>query len=186
MKRLFGQTFDILQKAIELRTERNTVLAGNIANIDTPGYKSKDLPFEEIISKYMTSVPRSSELEISNPNHMDQEARLAGDPVVSSELEELGLEHATDSGEKFVNTSMESSETESLTVTDKDHFSNGIQDSRDGLLTVSEERGVPNNVDIDQQMAKLAENNLQYQAAVQALMKEFDLIRQAVTEGGKA
>ncbi|CAN5895238.1 flagellar basal body rod protein FlgB [soil metagenome] len=36
-------TLDTLQSALTFHRERHTVLAGNIANLDTPGYKPLDL-----------------------------------------------------------------------------------------------------------------------------------------------
>lgn len=36
-------TVDTLQQALTFHRERHTVLAGNIANIDTPGYRPVDL-----------------------------------------------------------------------------------------------------------------------------------------------
>ncbi len=47
------------------------------------------------------------------------------------------------------------------------------------------EEGTPNNVSLEEEMAKLSENNLMYQATVQALIKELELLREAITEGGK-
>lgn len=40
-------------------------------------------------------------------------------------------------------------------------------------------------VDIDQEMARLAENNLMFQAGVHALVKKFEAFRAAISEGGK-
>ncbi len=37
-------------------------------------------------------------------------------------------------------------------------------------------------VDIDQQMAKLAENNLMFQAGVQALIKKFEALKNTISE----
>lgn len=39
------QSFSVLSKALDLRTQRHQVLASNIANADTPGYKARDLEF---------------------------------------------------------------------------------------------------------------------------------------------
>ena len=38
-----GSTLDTLQAALTYHRERHTVLAGNIANLDTPGYRPLDL-----------------------------------------------------------------------------------------------------------------------------------------------
>jgi flagellar basal body rod protein FlgB len=37
-------------------------------------------------------------------------------------------------------------------------------------------------VDVDQQMAKLAENNLMFQAGIQSLIKKFEALKVSVTE----
>ncbi len=42
MKTLF-QTVDALEEAMTFHRERHSVLAGNVANIDTPGYRPMDL-----------------------------------------------------------------------------------------------------------------------------------------------
>ncbi len=40
------QNFAVLSKALDLRTQRHQVLASNIANADTPGYKARDFEFK--------------------------------------------------------------------------------------------------------------------------------------------
>ena len=40
------QNFAVLSKALDVRTQRHQVLASNIANADTPGYKARDLEFK--------------------------------------------------------------------------------------------------------------------------------------------
>jgi flagellar basal-body rod protein FlgB len=42
---LFGATQQLLSLSMRLRSMRHEVLAGNIANADTPGYRAKDLDF---------------------------------------------------------------------------------------------------------------------------------------------
>jgi flagellar basal-body rod protein FlgB len=41
---------------------------------------------------------------------------------------------------------------------------------------------VPGEINIDQEMAKLAENNLRFQAEVQALLKKFEALRTTISE----
>jgi flagellar basal body rod protein FlgB len=38
-------------------------------------------------------------------------------------------------------------------------------------------------VSIDREMAKLAENNLMFQAGIQSLMKKFEALKVTITEG---
>lgn len=40
---------NVLEKACDASWTRNSVLANNIANVDTPGYKRKDVQFEDYL-----------------------------------------------------------------------------------------------------------------------------------------
>ena len=42
-----GPRFRLLEKIAAFGERRNTVLAGNVANIDTPNYRRQDLPVED-------------------------------------------------------------------------------------------------------------------------------------------
>ncbi|KAA8996707.1 flagellar basal body rod protein FlgB [Affinibrenneria salicis] len=41
------------QEALNLRAQRQEILAGNIANADTPGYQARDIDFSSELSKAM-------------------------------------------------------------------------------------------------------------------------------------
>lgn len=45
--------FDFQQQALSLRHERQQVLASNIANADTPGYKARDMDFSSALEQAM-------------------------------------------------------------------------------------------------------------------------------------
>ncbi len=158
MKTLFGKTFDIIQKALELRSTRNAVLASNIANVDTPGFRQKDLNFRQMMESYMQDL--------------DAEAKKDGavSPSGGSSL--------------FMDPGSAGQGGLPLAATEPGHI---VDLPRSGPREIleSEERGVPNNVDLDEQMSKLSENHLEYQAAIQLLVKKFELLREAATEGGR-
>ena len=40
---------ELYQHALELRSQRANVLANNIANADTPGYKARDIDFQQML-----------------------------------------------------------------------------------------------------------------------------------------
>lgn len=150
MRQLFGKTIDLLEKSIDLRVKRNTVLTSNVVNMDTPGYKAKDVPFNEIMAAYM-GKESSGFMRINNPAHINAEASLPP-----------GTTHSR-------------------------HIPIGPEPEADSFrVAVSQERGTPNNVDMDREMAEIAVNNIQYQTAVQSLIKKFDGLRTAITEGGKS
>ncbi len=48
---LYSGTFPILERALDLRSRRHHLLASNIANLDTPGYKAFDIMVEEELQK---------------------------------------------------------------------------------------------------------------------------------------
>lgn len=158
MKTLFGKTFDVIQKALELRSARNAVLTSNIANVDTPGFRQKDLNFRQMMESYMKNL--------------------------EAEAEERGAVRASESSSAFLDLGSGDLKDLPLTATDPEHIVD-LSISRPREILESGERGVPNNVDLDTQMSKLSENNLEYQAAIQLLVKKFEILREAATEGGR-
>jgi len=123
--KLFDRTIEILGRSLDMRTSGHKALSSNIANAETPNYRSKNIPFQKILER---SIDHTSAISLvrTHPVHFD---------------------------ETFENTlEMES--------------------STDG-------------VNIDQEMAKLAENNLMFQAGVQSLLKKLEALKMTITEGGK-
>jgi len=59
------QTVDALQDAMTFHRERHTVLAGNVANVDTPGYRPMDI---ERVSP--SSEPGGVEMARADARHM--------------------------------------------------------------------------------------------------------------------
>lgn len=48
------QHLSVFSQAMNLRTQRHQVLASNIANADTPGYKARDFSFESAMQNAMS------------------------------------------------------------------------------------------------------------------------------------
>jgi flagellar basal-body rod protein FlgB len=44
--KLFDNTLTLLQRALDVRLQRQNLLSSNAANIDTPGFKEKELDFD--------------------------------------------------------------------------------------------------------------------------------------------
>jgi flagellar basal-body rod protein FlgB len=55
--------FRILQKIVQAANIRQRVLASNVANADTPGYKGKDVKFDNLLG-------REKQLLTTNPKHL--------------------------------------------------------------------------------------------------------------------
>jgi flagellar basal-body rod protein FlgB len=48
---LFDQTFSVLEKSMNLRSQKHNLLVSNIANLDTPNFKAFDILVEEEMGK---------------------------------------------------------------------------------------------------------------------------------------
>ena len=69
----FGNIFGIHEQALQLRQERMRVLSENVANAETPNYKSKDIDFRAAMA---ASVKNMADLNRTKEFHM--ETRKAG------------------------------------------------------------------------------------------------------------
>ena len=67
----FGSIFGIHEHALNIRTQRAEVLASNIANADTPGYKAQDLDFQSALKVAQTAIDSGTNLALTNSKHID-------------------------------------------------------------------------------------------------------------------
>lgn len=66
----FQKAFGSFEQALSLRGERASVLANNIANADTPGYKARDMSFHEVLkSRLGEAAPSLSPLQTTQHGH---------------------------------------------------------------------------------------------------------------------
>lgn len=66
---IFDRTIGLLERAMDLRGARQRVIAANVANEETPGYRAKDLQFKDALSqatKGASMVPVRS----THPGHI--------------------------------------------------------------------------------------------------------------------
>ncbi len=136
LPRLFDVHFSLLGKSLDFRAKRNSLLAGNLANVETPGYKAKDMVFEKALGKAMHSL-EPGPLKVSHPNHNDGHF-----PLPVHQVSATVIETATPDA------------------------------SLDG-----------NTVDLETEMAKLAENQLMFNGLVQMMGHKFRLLKMAIREG---
>ena len=66
----FDDTFGIHERALLLRSQRAEVLAANLANADTPGYKARDFDFKSMLAN---EVDNSSRLRTTNSQHIESD-----------------------------------------------------------------------------------------------------------------
>src|SRR5690606_24353499 len=64
------------QQALNLRQQRQEILATNIANADTPNYKARDFDFARVLQKQVAGAARGGlELHTTSAAHMNGQAR---------------------------------------------------------------------------------------------------------------
>ena len=93
---------DLLFQQLNYRGEKQKVISSNIANIDTPEYKTKDLKFKDYLDKEDEIF--NLKLKITNQNHM-----LPIEPKLQSNLKKFevqGLEEQNDGNNVNIDTQM--------------------------------------------------------------------------------
>lgn len=66
---IFGGTMKVMEKALDLRAARQQVIASNIANEETPGYRAKELQFKETLAAASGS-PGQIPLRVTHDHHL--------------------------------------------------------------------------------------------------------------------
>lgn len=74
--KIFDQTLGVLERALDARLLRHNVLAGNLANADTPGYQPRDIDFAAAMRE---SAPTLEESPVLPKQSIDLAS--AGHPV---------------------------------------------------------------------------------------------------------
>ena len=63
-------TFDFQAQALTLRSERQQLLASNIANADTPGYVAREMNFAQALQRATGALPAARTLSATQPGHI--------------------------------------------------------------------------------------------------------------------
>jgi len=66
---LFDKTFSVLEKSMNLRSQKHNLLVSNIANMDTPNYKAFDILVEEEMRKSLGEA-KITPLNRTQPAHI--------------------------------------------------------------------------------------------------------------------
>ncbi len=129
-----NDTFVALQKGLDASSLRQQVIANNVANINTPGYKKQDVSFEDEFKRAIDNKYDARMLQ-TDPRH------LPGGKSLTS----VGVS---------VNT-----------------------------IGATSMRYDGNNVDIDEEMSKLAENTIRYNSMVQLMSGRLGTLKTVINGG---
>ena len=67
------EAFGIHGQALQLRARRAELLAGNLANADTPGFKARDFDFQKMLKQ---EVGQPVRMAVTNERHVQMESGL--------------------------------------------------------------------------------------------------------------
>ena len=79
-------SLDLQGQALQLRSERQRLIASNIANADTPGYVARDMDFAKTLRAATGALPAASTIATSHPGHIGSGAPGLSGGTVASEL----------------------------------------------------------------------------------------------------
>lgn len=83
---------DFQAQALVLRSERQRLIASNIANADTPGYVARDMDFAKTLQAATASLPMAQGVATTHPGHIG-----SASPGLSGGLAGAELTYATPS-----------------------------------------------------------------------------------------
>lgn len=66
----FDRALGIHEQALQVRTHRAQVLANNLANVDTPGYKARDIDFKGILQGQSELNLNQSHMRTTSDKHI--------------------------------------------------------------------------------------------------------------------
>jgi flagellar basal-body rod protein FlgB len=158
--KIFDRTLGILERALDARLLRHNVLAGNLANANTPGYVPRDIDFDAAMRGGLPApdgapgaAPDASPSRdsIDLVSYRPAAAAPAGDiPLVAGGQGDVGSVGSP--------------------VIMKPAAGTGA--GLDG-----------NSVDVDRALTAVAENAIQYDAAARAAQKKLAILRYVASDG---
>ena len=81
MKSIFNSTIKLLENSLDLRAAKHRLLQSNIANEETPGYRAKDINFEQELKRVGAST--GSNTGTATGTGMDGRTNTAHIPVIT-------------------------------------------------------------------------------------------------------
>ncbi|MFN3921164.1 MAG: flagellar basal body rod protein FlgB [Caldimicrobium sp.] len=96
----FQKVLDTIKVSLKLRSMRHQMLSSNIANVDTPGYRRKDISFERVMQMYLS---QERKLKVTDKRHFSFRERTLEDLTRTSESLTLGTPNNVSLEEEMVN-----------------------------------------------------------------------------------
>ena len=69
MKSLFPDHIDLTARVMDFQIQRQNIVSGNLANINTPGYKARTLEFEKDLQAAL-GISQNGPVSRTHPKHL--------------------------------------------------------------------------------------------------------------------
>ena len=80
----FQKTFGLLENAMDVARQRHALMVGNVSNLDTPGYKARDIDFKSTMRKAMDGSHQARILK-TDPGHLGPSGNEMSQPDIVEE-----------------------------------------------------------------------------------------------------
>ncbi len=88
-------SLDFQAQALTLRSQRQQLLASNIANADTPGYVARDMNFAQALQRASGALPSARVLAATQPGHIGGTTPAGGADLVYATQSQTNLDRNT-------------------------------------------------------------------------------------------
>ncbi len=99
---LFDKALGVHPFSMKLRLDRAEVIASNLANVDTPGFKSRDVDYSQIMQSVSSSFSQNRDVDFAGVQTDELKYRVPYQPSSDGNTVELNIEQA-----KFASNSMD-------------------------------------------------------------------------------
>ena len=79
-----NQMIQLADLALTLSSQRQTLIASNLANLDTPGYRTRDFSFEGAMEAALSGQISPVSLNTTNPMHLQGSSSPAPSPTTGA------------------------------------------------------------------------------------------------------
>lgn len=78
MSNAIDKVFGLSPEVLKIRGQRSEIIAGNLANVDTPHYKARDIDFSAALSQARADNDGTSNVRRTDGRHLDTDSGLGG------------------------------------------------------------------------------------------------------------
>jgi len=91
--KMYGNTMNVLKRALDYGSANQQIISGNMANVDTPGYRQMSLTFDEELLKAETTSANTS-LKQTDSRHIagSAESSISGFSVETKETAGIDMD----------------------------------------------------------------------------------------------